>query len=92
MLLAFGILCFPLLLIKGMYSPSLVKYNFDLVPELINSKEGTPRTSIIQDINSFSFSAGKIGSPVYNSTKMQPKLQISIEVVYDIPNIISGAR
>jgi hypothetical protein len=30
--------------------------------------------------------------PVNNSTRIQPKLHISIAVVYEIPKITSGAR
>lgn len=48
-------------------------------------------TSIISPNYSYSLSPGKIGYPVKSSTKMQPKLHISIAPVYGIPRIISGA-
>ena len=60
-----------------MYSPKKI-----LLRELLLTKSlsGTPRTSMIQESCSCSFSPGKIGNPVYNSAKMQPKLQISMAI------------
>jgi len=45
---------------------------------LTKSLSGRPRTSIIQDNCSCSFSPGKMGNPVFNSARMQPKLHISM--------------
>ena len=66
---------------------------------------GTPRISIIIASYSFSFSPGNKGKPIYkewykkliikplkSSAIIQPKLHISIFIVYGIPRIISGAR
>ena len=47
---------------------------------LTNSLSGTPRTSMMQDSCSCSFSPGKIGKPVYNSARIQPKLHMSIAI------------
>lgn len=53
--------------------------NILLLVELSNTcSEGNPLSSIISDSCSYSFSPGKIGYPVNSSTKMQPKLHISM--------------
>ena len=56
------------------------KNNFLRELLLTNSFSGTPRTSMMQDSCSCSFSPGKMGNPVYNSARMQPKLHISIPI------------
>lgn len=45
---------------------------------LMKSLSGTPRTSMIQDNCSCSFSPGKMGKPVYNSARIHPKLHMSM--------------
>ena len=54
------------------------KNNFLRELRLTYSFSGIPSTSMIQDSCSCSFSPGKIGNPVYNSARMQPKLHISM--------------
>ena len=53
---------------------------------------GNPLTSIMRAICSGSLSPGKMGKPVNSSARMQPKLQMSIAVVYGMASMISGAR
>ena len=91
--LAPGILRCPLpFFVMIGYSVSSSKNICLLVAISSTSSGGTPTTSYIIDNYSYSLSPGKIGNPVYNSIRMQPKLHMSMAVVYGIPRIISGAR
>lgn len=75
-----GILSFPResVVTSNGSSVSSSKNIFDLVDWSSICSDGSPLTSIISDSYSCSFSPGKIGYPVNNSTRMHPKLHISI--------------
>lgn len=47
---------------------------------------------MIQASCSCSFSPGKMGNPVCISAKMQPRLHMSIAMLYLTPKMISGDR
>lgn len=68
------------------------KNSFFLVLFSIKCFSGGPKISIMQANCSCSFSPGKIGMPVYNSARIQPKLHMSMGIPYDIPRMTSGDR
>lgn len=80
-------LIFPLELmtIFGMKSSS--KNKLLLFEAQIQSSGGTPFTSMIRASYSASFSPGKIGYPMCNSHKIQPKLHMSISMLYGNPDV-----
>lgn len=87
-----GTLIFPLELGVKIGSPVYSSKNNFLLVDCSNTRsEGTPLISIINPNCSYSFSPGNMGYPVNSSANMQPKLHISIDSVYGMPNIISGA-
>ena len=90
--LVFGIRVLPLLFGVSFGSPSLLKKTFLRVDMSSTYDGGTPMYSITYCIYSSSDSPGNIGFPVSNSRIIVPNDHISMAWLYDIPNIISGAR
>lgn len=72
--------------------PRESKKSFFRVLFSIRCFSGGPNTSMMHASCSCSFSPGKMGSPVYNSAKIQPKLHISIGKPYVMPRMTSGDR
>jgi len=68
----------PLELITARGAPLGSKKSFFRELRLTYSLSGTPRTSMMQESCSCSFSPGNIGKPVYSSARMQPKLHMSM--------------
>jgi len=73
-----GLLLRPLEFTTGLGAPLLSKKSRLRELRLMKSLSGGPRTSMIQDNCSCSFSPGKMGKPVYSSARMQPKLHMSM--------------
>lgn len=86
-----GFLIFPLEFCTNIGLLSSVKNFFFLYETFNTSVEGMPQTSMIIANYSISSSPGNSGNPIQNSAIMHPKDHISIEVVYGMPRIISGA-
>lgn len=90
--LVLGCLIFPLEVGLSIGLLSSLKKNSFLVDISSTLSGGMSSTSQILAICSYSSWPGKIGYPISNSHKIQPKLHMSIAVVYGIPKITSGDR
>ena len=76
---------------ENAYKNSSSKKTFRLVALAMRDLGGSPITSMIAPIWSFSFSPAKSGMPAKHSNIMQPKLHMSMAVVQGMPSMISGA-
>jgi len=86
-----GFLILPLEFYTNIGLLSSVKNFFFLYETFKTSFAGIPQTSIIIANCSISSSPGKRGNPIQNSAIIHPNDHISIDVVYGIPRMISGA-